>query len=81
MNGWAMDERLRMNRQVMETNIPKMFRFTVFHSPGLQPWDSGFPGIKKYPKTLTPRAFTPFLQKTPKKIFVFHPSLLFTFTS
>jgi hypothetical protein len=37
VNGWA-----------METDIPKMFRFIVFHfpglrSPGLQPWVSGFP--------------------------------------
>jgi len=35
-----------MNEWVMETLIPKMFRFAVFHSPGLQPWVSGFPGIK-----------------------------------
>jgi hypothetical protein len=47
-------------------------------SPGSQEfnlWDL------KTPKTQSQRAFTPFLQKIPKKIFVFHPSLLFTFTS
>jgi len=38
VNGWAMDERLRINGWAMETLLPKMFRFTVFQSPGLQPW-------------------------------------------
>jgi len=37
----------------METDIPKMFRFTVFLSPGLQPWVSRFPGIKIAQKSHT----------------------------
>jgi len=58
MNGWA-----------METDIPKMFRFTVFLSPGLQPWVSGFPGIKNAQKSHTEGVYA--LPQTTYKKYLF----------